>query len=76
MTATLEWNGRTLMMIAHGGAIREVGEVRGKRGEWVYELRRGLTIQVSDPYELIGDARHDAESEVRRLLKEAGVICE
>lgn len=41
-------------------------------GGWRYVA--GLTI--STPRETRSDALNDAESEVRRLLKEAGVDCE
>ena len=67
MAAQLEWEGRMLML----GPIM-VGEVHPTRA-WRYRI---APRQWSQPYQDEADCRQDLESEVRRLLKEAGVTCE
>lgn len=67
MAINLVWKNGALTC---GGLIL-AGTTLERRG-WEYRISStdGLS---GGPYESLSDARQDAESEVRRLLKEAGV---
>jgi hypothetical protein len=74
MAARLEWHGERLMHGAYWCA-----EVRARCGGQEYDYVTYVREQdvergaVSEPYQDKADAMQDAESEVRRLLREAGV---
>lgn len=72
MAAKLEWNGGWLML----GGWR-LGEVESGGSAWTPIVTRwpAKTDEHLTPREDEADARQDLESEVRRLLKEAGVDC-
>jgi hypothetical protein len=67
MAAKLRWDGRLLML----GEVM-VGEAHPLNG-WRYRV---APRQWSKTYEDEADCRQDLESEVRRLLKDAGVDVE
>lgn len=66
MAERLEWNGVTLRLGPF--VLAEVGRDDQRRAR--YRIGRKV---ASDPYESMVDCMQDCESEVRRLLKEAGV---
>lgn len=68
MAARLTWKGRHLWLAEE----RTTGSVFKRNGwRWSLDKRTGPRA-MSEPYEAEADARQDLESEVRRLLKEAG----
>lgn len=78
MAAKLEWKeqhafGARLML--GGWMLAETYRLGGKRGT-AHVFKFSLTdtaVTESQPYESLADCMADCESEVRRLLKEAGV---
>lgn len=76
MAATLEWNGNALdlRLWPEADIVGRVGIVRARAdGITCYYVTAVVMRRVSEPYQREEDARQDCESEVRRLLKEAGV---
>lgn len=73
MAARLEWHGDELKLGGRRGWT--LGAVRKKeRGMWFAVPNRDAETRTG--YERVTDAMQDLESEVRRLLKEAGVVLE
>lgn len=78
MAAKLEWDGRVLdLSLWPDTGIGRVGIVRARMdgAGWEYITNVGARA-VSGVYEAEADARQDCTSEVRRLLREAGVEVE
>jgi len=75
MAAKLAWDGDDLMM---GTALLAyvVPVTRSHKSRIVLVAFRGEQDCESPAYECAADARLDCESEVRRLLKDAGVDVE
>lgn len=72
MAARLEWKGRHMWL----GDERTTGCIFKRNGwRWSLDKRTGPR-KMSEPYESEADCRRDCESEVRRLLKYAGVEVE
>jgi hypothetical protein len=67
MAAKIEWQHGALLL---GTLI--VGRVTLNHGGWNYAIS-SAGGESGGPYESMTDAKQDAESEVRRLLKAAGV---
>lgn len=72
MAARLEWDGERLML--GGAAGWTLGAVRKEGKRWRAVLNRMAGAAPS--YESITDAMQDLESEVRRLMRDAGVEVE
>lgn len=70
MAAKLEWAKGALTL----GGLIVAGTTLERRG-WEYRIPSVDGLE-GGPYESLSDARQDCESEVRRLLKEAGVDVE
>jgi len=84
MAAKLTWDGRILdLELWPGVGVDRVGMIRMHERVAIIRMHeRGVNYEfitnvgerrVSAPYQTEADARQDCESEVRRLLKEAGV---
>lgn len=74
MAAKLEWIADELRHAGEGhvlGTLRTRAE--GIEYDWVLGSETAYSF-VSEPYENKADARQDCEREVRRLIKEAGVV--
>lgn len=72
MAVKLEWDNISLML----GPIR-VAQVAVTGKQWRFQIPMGERAMFeSVGYQRGNDCMQDCESEVRRLLKEAGVICE
>lgn len=67
MAARLEWNGNAVQM---GPFV--LGFTESMSGRHRFVVRNGRQDKPSDAYESLVDCMQDCESEVRRLLKEAG----
>lgn len=71
MAAKLEWDGDELKLgrwtLARVGKVLSLG--------WMYGIPDAES-GLHGPYEEPADAQQDAESEVRRLLKDAGIVVE
>lgn len=70
MAAKLEWRHGALLL---GTLI--VGRVALNHGGWNYAIPSSGG-ENGGPYESMTDAQQDAEAEVRRLLKDAGIEVE
>jgi len=78
MTAKLMWDGRILdLCLWPEAGVGRVGMVRTRCDGVEYDYVTSVgERRVSEPYQREADARQDCESEVRRLLKDAGVEVE
>lgn len=73
MAAKLEWDGDELMLGGKDGWT--LGAVR-REGPLFRAVVNRSDVRTRDRYEDRGDAAQDLDSEVRRLLKDAGVEAE
>lgn len=73
MAATLKWDGDELMLGGKDGWT--LGAVRSEGGLFRAVLNRS-DVSTRERYEDKGDAAQDLETEVRRLLRAAGVDVE
>lgn len=74
MAAKLEWKKRGLLLDG-----KEVARIkRWGVGGWAFRISFGDSFMETEPeeYEVQRDAQQDCETEVRRLLLEAGVETE
>lgn len=73
MAARLEWVGAFLKIGPF--ALAEVAPDDNQQHRFRLNIKGAKGI-ASDPYESILDCMQDCEAEVRRLLREAGVVVE